>query len=473
MRGAFAYGSDLWADGALWGRTVRSPHPHARIRLDRRRPCPRDPGRACGAPGRRRARASDCTGWSSPISRCWRRGSSATSGEPVAVVAADHPETARRAAASVRVSYEGSTPITDMERSTAPDAPLLHAWGNVLRHIHIEHGDPDAQADIVGPGLLRDGHAGPGGARTRGRTRGAGRGRRDRPLRHDPMAARRPAPDRAVPRTCPRSVFACTSPGSAARSDPGKTCTCTSTRACSPCTRIGPVKMVYDRAESFLGHVHRHPARIWMRHGATRDGQPRERAGAAADRRGRLRLVVDRGDRERLHRSRAGPTTCRTPRSTAPPSPRTTLRAERCAGSARRRCASDTRRRWTSSRACWAIDPIELRLRNALRPGSVLPTGSGAAIERPGRGADPSVRGDPRAAGRIHGSRSCSSCRAAQAMSVSAKACAGASGSPWATRTSPTARGSTIPRKRRVTLSWAAVPWPRCAPPRSRSGRDC
>src|SRR2546429_302778 len=26
------------------------------------------------------------------------------------------------------------------------------------------------------------------------------------------------------------------------------------------------------RAESFFGHVHRHPARIWMRHGARRDG---------------------------------------------------------------------------------------------------------------------------------------------------------------------------------------------------------
>ena len=24
--------------------------------------------------------------------------------------------------------------------------------------------------------------------------------------------------------------------------------------------------------ESFLGHVHRHPSRMWMRHGATRDG---------------------------------------------------------------------------------------------------------------------------------------------------------------------------------------------------------
>jgi xanthine dehydrogenase D subunit len=34
-----------------------------------------------------------------------------------------------------------------------------------------------------------------------------------------------------------------------------------------------PVKMVYSREESFYGHVHRHPARMWYEHGATRDGR--------------------------------------------------------------------------------------------------------------------------------------------------------------------------------------------------------
>jgi CO/xanthine dehydrogenase Mo-binding subunit len=33
-----------------------------------------------------------------------------------------------------------------------------------------------------------------------------------------------------------------------------------------------PVKMVYSREESFLGHVHRHPARMWHRHTAGYDG---------------------------------------------------------------------------------------------------------------------------------------------------------------------------------------------------------
>ena len=43
---------------------------------------------------------------------------------------------------------------------------------------------------------------------------------------------------------------------------------------CLLALRLGrPVRMHYSRAESFLGHVHRHPATIWMRHHATADGE--------------------------------------------------------------------------------------------------------------------------------------------------------------------------------------------------------
>src|SRR5690606_11829376 len=34
-----------------------------------------------------------------------------------------------------------------------------------------------------------------------------------------------------------------------------------------------PVKMVYNREEPFFGHVHRHPASIWMEFGAETDGR--------------------------------------------------------------------------------------------------------------------------------------------------------------------------------------------------------
>src|SRR5260370_1269898 len=43
--------------------------------------------------------------------------------------------------------------------------------------------------------------------------------------------------------------------------------------ACMLALRTGrPVKIVYGRAESFVGHVHRHPARMRYEHGATREG---------------------------------------------------------------------------------------------------------------------------------------------------------------------------------------------------------
>src|SRR5690606_39374233 len=44
--------------------------------------------------------------------------------------------------------------------------------------------------------------------------------------------------------------------------------------ACMLAPALGrPVKMVYNRYESFFGHVHRHPARMRFEHGATRDGR--------------------------------------------------------------------------------------------------------------------------------------------------------------------------------------------------------
>ena len=73
-------------------------------------------------------------------------------GEPVALVAAEHPEQARRAAESIRVEYEPLEPVADMERATElpdlhPEQPT-HGHGylddprpNVVRHIRIRHGD--------------------------------------------------------------------------------------------------------------------------------------------------------------------------------------------------------------------------------------------------------------------------------------------------------------------------------------------
>ena len=44
-------------------------------------------------------------------------------GEPVALVAADHPETARQAAKKIVVDYDVLEPVVDAERALRPDSP--------------------------------------------------------------------------------------------------------------------------------------------------------------------------------------------------------------------------------------------------------------------------------------------------------------------------------------------------------------
>ena len=85
-------------------------------------------------------------------------------GEPVAVVAAEHPEQARRAAAAIRVDYEPLEPVVDAERA-AEQAPIHderwttgHGYRvderpNVVRSMVIRHGDPDVQGDVSVSGV--------------------------------------------------------------------------------------------------------------------------------------------------------------------------------------------------------------------------------------------------------------------------------------------------------------------------------
>ena len=74
-------------------------------------------------------------------------------GEPVAVVAADHPETARLALADIGVDYEALDPSDRRpRRALAPGAPLVHPRGNVVRHVRIRKGDvaaAAAEAEVV------------------------------------------------------------------------------------------------------------------------------------------------------------------------------------------------------------------------------------------------------------------------------------------------------------------------------------
>jgi CO/xanthine dehydrogenase Mo-binding subunit len=167
VRGAFAYSSDLGAPGMLWGHTLRSPLAHARIRSI-------EIGAALGAAGVHAVLThADVPGEKhyglevrdQPVLAIDRV---RYFGEPVALVAADHPEQARRAAGLIRVEYEPLEPVTDMERAT--DGPDLHPERpteghgyrpdprpNVVRTLVIAHGDPAAEGDVAVEGVYETG----------------------------------------------------------------------------------------------------------------------------------------------------------------------------------------------------------------------------------------------------------------------------------------------------------------------------
>ena len=148
VKGEFAFSSDLWAEGMLWGATVRSPYPRARIRnIDYT-----DAVKVGGVhavlshedvPGRK------TYGLEIPDQPVLAWSDVRYMGEPIALVAADHPETARRAAEKVRVDLEELEPLTDAETALEPHAPQLHPSGNLLRHVKLRHGDQDVTADMV------------------------------------------------------------------------------------------------------------------------------------------------------------------------------------------------------------------------------------------------------------------------------------------------------------------------------------
>ena len=147
VTGQTQFYADRQLPGMLHLRMVRSPHDHARILSV-------DIGPALAIPGVHAVLLADDVpgqrlyGLEFPDQPVLADDVVRYVGEPIAVVAGDHPETARRGADAVRVTYEPLESIADMEQAIAPGAPELHPWGNVLRHIHIEHGDPDADADV-------------------------------------------------------------------------------------------------------------------------------------------------------------------------------------------------------------------------------------------------------------------------------------------------------------------------------------
>jgi len=267
--GSFAFSSDLHADGMVWGHILRSPHPHARIRSV-------DIGPALAVPGVHAVLTADDVpgdknfGLEHADQPVFAHDVVMHIGEAVAAVAADHPDTARRAARSIVVDYEVLEPLVDAE--AAITAAPIHRDGNVFADLVIRHGDPSVEGEVVVEGTYEVGmqdqaFMGP----ESGLAIPDGEGGVDLHMSTQWLHV-----DRDQVANClglghdkVRMTLAGVGGAFGAREDVSM-----QVHLCLLALHTGrPVKMVFSREESFLGHVHRHPARMHYRHHANRDGR--------------------------------------------------------------------------------------------------------------------------------------------------------------------------------------------------------
>lgn len=274
VRGEFAYSSDLWMDGMLWGATLRSPHPHARITRLETAAALRLPGVVAAlthedVPGEN---AYGLERRDQPVLAVDRV---RYQGEPVVLVAAEHPETARRALALVEVTYDLLQPVTDARMAVFGDTEPLHPGrpgGNVVRHVRIRRGEPTATAAVVVTGDYEVGmqdqaFLGP----ESGLAVPAADGGVDLYVATQWLHVDREQLARALglDEELVRITLAGVGGAFGAREDLSM-----QVHASMLALRTGrPVKMVYNREESFFGHVHRHPARMHYEHGADAEGR--------------------------------------------------------------------------------------------------------------------------------------------------------------------------------------------------------
>jgi CO/xanthine dehydrogenase Mo-binding subunit len=383
VKGEFAYASDLIVPGMLWGHTLRSPHAHARIRSI-------DIGDAVSMPGVHAVLTHhDVPGEKfyglefadQPVLAIDRV---LYHGEPVALVAAEHPEQARRAAERIRVDYERLEPVGDMERATElddlhPEKPTRgHGYReddrpNVVRSMVIRHGDPDAQGDVSVEdvyeiGIQDQAFLGP----ESGLAVPDGQGGVDIYVATQWLHVDRAqvAPCLGLSLQQVRIHLAGVGGAFGGREDLSMQVH----GAMLALHANRPVKMVYNREESFTGHVHRHPAKIWAEHRATREGRLVNV---------RMRILLDGGayaSSSTAVTSNAASFACgpyNTPNALIeslsvytnnPP-----CGAMRGFGAVQTCFAAEAQ--MDKLAAALDIDPVELRLLNALKPGDVLPTG--------------------------------------------------------------------------------------------------
>ena len=268
VKGEFVFSNDLRHPQMLWGGTLRSPHPAARIVSINTAP-------ALKMTGVHAVLTSEDTegmplyGLEHPDQPVLADGVVRYQGEPVAIVAADHPENVRLALEAIEVEYELIEPLSDSK--LAQEAEAIHPDGNLFRKIDLIYGNSQEDGEIIVEGTYEVGmqDQAPLGTES-GMAIPSEDGGVDLFVStqwlhadRDQVAACLNLPSEKV-----RLTLAGVGGAFGAREDISL-----HIHLCLLALRTGkPVKMSYSRTESFHGHVHRHPAQMWYRHHAKSDG---------------------------------------------------------------------------------------------------------------------------------------------------------------------------------------------------------
>ena len=143
VTGTGQYPDDVYLDGMLYGSAVRSQHPRARVLAIHTEEAKALPGVVCVLT------AADIPGINKVghLKKDWDTMIAVGDithylGDAICLVAAKTPEALAQAKALVKVDYEELPAVHNPQEAILPDAPLVHREGNLLAHKHIQRGNP-------------------------------------------------------------------------------------------------------------------------------------------------------------------------------------------------------------------------------------------------------------------------------------------------------------------------------------------
>lgn len=361
--GAFSYVGDLSAGTMLWGATRRVYVPHARILAIDVTPALEMEGVAAvltldDVPGFKYQGQieQDQPVLADGVIRYW--------GEAVALVAAETRNQARAAAAAITVELEELEPATNLEEAVER--------GEVFREMRIRRGDEDAQGSVVVEGYYETPNIDQAPLGTEaGLAVPDGTGGLDL---YPPSQWIHVDHEQLIRCLGLEPEQLRVHPAGLGGAFGSREDLSLHTHVCMLALRTGrPVKMVYARDESFVGHVKRHSAHMWYRHEAEPDGTL-----VRID----AKLVLDGGAYANTSEAvianavyfAAGPYRCPNVfvegfavRTNNPPTG-----AMRGFGANQVCFAHETQ--MDKLAQALGLDPLELRLKNAIGPGDVLAT---------------------------------------------------------------------------------------------------